>query len=65
MRERKSTAYDTDIVDPLRARGRFTLNADVIDESSSSATNHSGCWKRSRGKNAARSTAPKAMTALT
>ena len=65
MSERKSTAYETDIVEPLRASGRFTLNADVIDESSSSVTNQIGCWNRSSGKNAARSTAPPAMTAPT
>ena len=40
MSERKSTAYETDIVETLRASGRFTLKADVIDESSSSVTNH-------------------------
>ena len=50
MSDRKSTAYETDIVEPLRASGRFTLKADVIDESSSSVTNQSGCWKRSSGK---------------
>jgi hypothetical protein len=31
------------MVDPLRASGRFTLKADVIDESSRSVKNHSGC----------------------
>ena len=30
----KSTAYETDIVDPLRASGRLTLNTEVIDDSS-------------------------------
>src|SRR3954466_9975085 len=29
----KSTAYDTDIVDPLDASGRLTLKTDVIEES--------------------------------
>src|SRR5688500_5258666 len=62
INERKSTAYDTDIVDPLRASGRFTLNADVIEESRSSVTNHSGCENRSSGKSTARSTAPPAIT---
>src|SRR5438046_10154869 len=28
----KSTAYDTDIVEPLVASGRFTFNADASDE---------------------------------
>src|SRR6187402_2224239 len=65
MRERKSTAYETDMVEPLRARGRFTLNAEVIDDSSSSVTNHAGCWNCATGKSRARSTAPPAMTKLT
>ncbi len=65
MRERKSTAYETDMVEPLRARGRFTLNAEVIDESNRSVTNHAGCWNCATGKRTARSTAPPAMTELT
>ena len=32
----KSTAYDTDIVEPLVASGRLTLSADASDEQSSS-----------------------------
>src|SRR5262245_65974009 len=65
MSERKSTAYETDIVEPLRARGRFTLNAEVIDESKRSVTNHAGCWNGATGNRATRSTAPPAMTELT
>ena len=53
MSDRKSTAYETDIVDPLRASGRFTLNAEVIDDTSSSATNHAGCGKLCSGKKTA------------
>src|SRR3954467_7903920 len=62
MSDRKSTAYDTDIVDPLRASGRFTLKADVIDDTRRRATNHPGCGNDS-GKNTARRTAPIATTA--
>ena len=29
----KSTAYDTDIVEPLRASGRLTLKTEVTDDS--------------------------------
>ncbi len=35
-------------MEPLRASGRVTLKADVIDESSRSVTNHTGCWNRSQ-----------------
>ena len=45
MSERKSTAYDTDMVDPLRASGRFTLKAEVIEDTRSRATNHAACGK--------------------
>ena len=34
-RDAKSTAYDTDIVEPPEASGRFTLNAEASDEQSS------------------------------
>ena len=33
MSDAKSTAYETDIVDPLRASGRLTLKTDVMAES--------------------------------
>src|SRR5438046_2789327 len=39
----KSTAYDTDIVDPLDASGRLTLSAEASDEKSRSAMNRIGC----------------------
>ena len=35
----KSTAYETDIVDPLRASGSVTLKTDVTDDSASSRRN--------------------------
>jgi hypothetical protein len=38
----KSTAYDTDIVEPLLARGRLTLNADASDDSTNNAANSEG-----------------------
>ena len=63
--DRKSTAYDTDMVEPLRASGRFTLKADVIDDTSSSVTNHAGCAKVWNGNAAARRNAPMAMMAAT
>src|SRR5688572_30675060 len=65
MRERKSTAYETDIDDTLRASGRVTLKADVADDSTRSVTNHTGCSNRSSGKNTAKSAAPPAITAPT
>ena len=39
----KSTAYDTDIVEPLVVSGRCTFNAAVIDESTSRPMNSTGC----------------------
>src|SRR5688572_8251082 len=65
MSERKSTAYETDIEETLRESGRVTLKADVADDSARSVTNHTGCWNRSSGNKATRSTAPPAMTAPT
>src|SRR6185295_3159529 len=41
-RAAKSTAYDTDIVDPLLASGRLTLSAEASDEKQSKAVNSSG-----------------------
>ncbi len=38
----KSTAYETDIVDPLRASGRVTLKTEVTDDSASSTRNTPG-----------------------
>src|SRR5688572_5755734 len=61
----KSTAYETDIVDPLRAIGRLTLKTDVIDESASSSRNSHGDRKVSTGKKTTSSPAPRAMTAPT
>src|SRR5579863_7127271 len=39
----KSTAYDTDIVDPLAASGRLTFSAEASDEKARSAANRIGC----------------------
>jgi hypothetical protein len=65
-RHRKSTAYETDIVDPLRASGRLTLKADVTDERTNNTTNHTGCVNSSgRGKQAASRAPPAATTAPT
>src|SRR5262245_11862060 len=60
----KSTAYDTDIVDPLLASGKLTLKADASDESSSSAVK-SGRFAIARGTNTASTTAPAVRTAAT
>src|SRR3954470_11090632 len=60
----KSTAYDTDIVDPLLASGRLTLNAEASDDSSSSAVN-SGRFAIACGAKIARTRAPAARTAPT
>ena len=38
----KSTAYDTDIVEPLLVSGRLTFSADATEEHSSSARNSTG-----------------------
>src|ERR687890_2131701 len=54
----KSTAYDTDIVDPLRASGRLTLKTEVTDESVSSRRNNHGEANVLIGKNVTRSPVP-------
>src|SRR5688500_10177744 len=61
----KSTAYDTDIVDPLLESGRLTLNAEVAADSSRRMANRVGLSKGARGPNMTRSTAPVTMTAPT
>ena len=38
----KSTAYDTDIVEPLEASGRLTFSADASDEQASRNANRIG-----------------------
>src|SRR5262249_56948699 len=58
-RAAKSTAYDTDIVDPLLASGRLTLNAEAREESRSSAAN-TGSWVMPRAAKTASTTAPPA-----
>ena len=61
----KSTAYDTDIVEPLRASGRVTLKTEVIDDSASSSRNSHGSTQVSTGKKTTSRPAPRAMTAPT
>ena len=54
----KSTAYDTDIVEPLRASGRVTLKTEVTDDSASSSRKSHGDSKVFSGKNATSRPAP-------
>src|SRR5688572_28913353 len=61
----KSTAYDTDIVDPERASGSVTLKTEVTDDSVSSTRNGTGEATTPNGKNAASSSAPSAITRQT
>ena len=61
----KSTAYETDIVEPPRAIGRFTLKTEVIDESASSSRNSHGDDSVSTGKHTTNRPARAAMTAPT
>src|SRR5262245_47583092 len=60
----KSTAYDTDIVDPLLVSGRLTLNADASADNPRSATKSDGSAME-RGAKIARTTAPAVRTAPT
>jgi len=60
----KSTAYDTDIVDPLVASGSLTFKADASDEQPSRITNKSG-FAIVCGTNIPRTIAPAANTAPT
>src|SRR5215210_8058995 len=61
----KSTAYDTDMVEPLRASGSFTLNTDVTEDSVSRRRN-SHIWSNVlTGRNVTRTAAPSTMTAQT
>src|SRR5438552_5353538 len=57
----KSTAYDTDIVDPLVASGSLILRADASDEQPSRITNKSG-FAIVCGANSPRTIAPAATT---
>ena len=45
----KSTAYDTDIVEPLLESGRLTLNADVAADNSSRMAKSAGFSNVARG----------------
>src|SRR5471030_348902 len=55
----KSTAYDTDIVDPLEASGRLTFSAKASDEHASRKANSIGS-AMVRGAKTARVSAPAA-----
>src|SRR5438045_225227 len=61
----KSTEYDTDIVDPLRASGSLTLNTEASEERITSSRNSHGDAKDLRGKKAASRTAPRPTTVQT
>src|SRR5262245_61823574 len=61
----KSTAYDTDIVDPLLASGSDTLNADVNPETSSRPTNNHGFSNVMFGRLNARTMVAAAITQQT
>ena len=59
----KSTAYETDIVDPLRASGSVTLKTDVTDDEQQEqqrANEAAGKMRRDRSE---RETAPRALAA--
>src|SRR4051812_23766524 len=58
----KSTAYETDIVEPLRASGRLTLKTEVTDESVRSSRKVPRCEKVRAGNCATSTQAPSAMT---
>ncbi len=63
--ERKSIAYETDIVDALRVSGRCTLNAEVIEDSRSRVPNHAGCGSGWTGKKRTSKNTPLATTVPT
>src|SRR6266571_2178001 len=56
-----STTYETDMLTPL-AIGKWTLNADVSDESSTSTTSGSRGKKVARGTRTANASPPAAIT---
>src|SRR3954465_1441501 len=60
----KSTAYDTDIVEPPEASGRLTLSADASDEQGRRPMKMPG-WLMVCGKKKAITAAPAMMTAET
>ncbi len=63
-KDAKSTAYDTDIVEPPEASGRLTFSADASDEQSSTATKMPG-WLMECGKKKVTTAAPAMITAET
>src|SRR5437762_10514420 len=63
--EAKSTEYETDMVEPLRASGSLTLNTDASEDRTTRSRNSQGEAKDLRGKNATRRAAPRPTTAHT
>ena len=63
--EAKSTAYDTDIVDPLVVSGSVTLRAALAVARASSARKRSGCSKAACGRPMNNRPAPTTITAVT
>jgi hypothetical protein len=59
--EAKSTAYDTDIVEPPRTIGRLTLKTEVTDDSVRSSRKSHGVRSVSTGKHSTTSAAPSAI----
>src|SRR5687767_15802872 len=61
----KSTAYETDIVEPDRASGSVTLRTDVTEESTIRTRSGTGSLNTINGTDTTSSTAPIAMTRQT
>src|ERR1700730_3084081 len=63
----KSTAYDTDMVEPLEVSGRFTFNADASDEKTSRTKKRVrlGRCRSASGPKRARTAVPAISTAAT
>src|SRR5687768_18136300 len=61
----KSTAYDTDMVDPLLVSGRLTLKAELITERNRRRVKRKGCSKVARGAKRTATSAPAIITAET
>ena len=56
----KSTAHDTDIVEPLVASGRLTFSADASDEHPSSTGEQDESWRSNGAQKTAKTSAPAA-----
>ncbi len=63
--EVKSTAYDTEIIDPVAVYGSFTLRDADKAEISSRPMKSIGSSKRAEGRQPPNSAAPTVMTAMT